>query len=216
MAIIGILVSLLLPSLGKARERAKVAVCQSNLSQIGKAMFTYAKNNRSRYPEPGHKNGSVWPYSLNREVSDTLGLYSNAEQTSNTVFECPSNGHAPRGKKTVNGQPLYLMDQYSVLTYFDSFGSVNFKGEESPEFLGDGGMLMMESLIWWKSPSESSWSSNHSDSGRGNAWTKLKFNPRGFNQFSTNGSVRWIRINQVSKSDVMATNGAWAYFWKEE
>ena len=34
VAIIGILSSLLLPSLGKAREKAKTAACMNNLKQI--------------------------------------------------------------------------------------------------------------------------------------------------------------------------------------
>ena len=35
VGIIGILVSLLLPSLSKAREKGKAAVCMSNLRQVG-------------------------------------------------------------------------------------------------------------------------------------------------------------------------------------
>ena len=42
VAIIGILASMLLPSLAKARESAKTAVCKSNMKQIGLAIGTYA------------------------------------------------------------------------------------------------------------------------------------------------------------------------------
>ncbi|MCH7702348.1 MAG: prepilin-type N-terminal cleavage/methylation domain-containing protein [Planctomycetes bacterium] len=42
VSIIALLISILLPSLRKAREQAKQTVCLANLSGIGKASFTYA------------------------------------------------------------------------------------------------------------------------------------------------------------------------------
>ena len=42
VSIIALLVSILLPALGKAREQARRAVCGSNLNQLYKALFYYA------------------------------------------------------------------------------------------------------------------------------------------------------------------------------
>ena len=50
VAVIGILVSILLPSLSKAREKAKIAVCSSNLKQLSTAVSLYARNNREKFP----------------------------------------------------------------------------------------------------------------------------------------------------------------------
>ena len=50
VAIIGILASLLLPSLGVAREKTKRAVCKSNIKQIGVAMTMYGDNNNGKLP----------------------------------------------------------------------------------------------------------------------------------------------------------------------
>jgi prepilin-type N-terminal cleavage/methylation domain-containing protein len=50
VAIIGILVSILLPSLRKARQASERAVCMSNLKQIGVAMQLYFKNNKYYFP----------------------------------------------------------------------------------------------------------------------------------------------------------------------
>ena len=50
IAIIAILVTLLLPSLQKAREKSKRAVCRSNLRQTSIINFMFTKNNSGRTP----------------------------------------------------------------------------------------------------------------------------------------------------------------------
>lgn len=50
VAFIGILLSLLLPSLSKARDTAKRAVCISNQSQIMKGMFMSTETNNNKVP----------------------------------------------------------------------------------------------------------------------------------------------------------------------
>jgi prepilin-type N-terminal cleavage/methylation domain-containing protein/prepilin-type processing-associated H-X9-DG protein len=50
IAIIAILASLLLPSLRKARETAKAALCQSNLKQVGTVAMNYAGDNDAFVP----------------------------------------------------------------------------------------------------------------------------------------------------------------------
>ena len=54
ISIIGILMSLLLPSLSQAREKTRAAVCMSNLKQIGTAMFSYSITNKDFLP------GGMW------------------------------------------------------------------------------------------------------------------------------------------------------------
>ena len=50
IAIIGILASMLLPALSKAREATKRAVCASNLKQIGAGMTMYTSSYNDKYP----------------------------------------------------------------------------------------------------------------------------------------------------------------------
>lgn len=51
IAILGILASLLLPALVRARESALRAQCQNNIRQMGIAFKMYASENRGRYPQ---------------------------------------------------------------------------------------------------------------------------------------------------------------------
>lgn len=53
IAIIGILAALLLPTLGKAKDKAASAQCTSNLHQIYVAMTEYADDNNDLYPVSG-------------------------------------------------------------------------------------------------------------------------------------------------------------------
>lgn len=50
MAIIAILASMLLPSLGGAKQRAKLILCVSNLRQMGLAVQLYVDDSLDRYP----------------------------------------------------------------------------------------------------------------------------------------------------------------------
>ncbi len=58
MAIISILMSILLPSLKKAKDQAKAAICMSNMRQIGYAANFYAEDHDSRIPRG--TGGPIW------------------------------------------------------------------------------------------------------------------------------------------------------------
>jgi prepilin-type N-terminal cleavage/methylation domain-containing protein/prepilin-type processing-associated H-X9-DG protein len=54
VAIIGLLVSILLPSLARARENARSSVCQSNIRQLAAGVIMYTVDGRSMLPGPVH------------------------------------------------------------------------------------------------------------------------------------------------------------------
>ena len=54
VSIIALLVSILLPALGKAREQARITVCSSNLHQFNFAFLYYADDNEDRFPSASH------------------------------------------------------------------------------------------------------------------------------------------------------------------
>ena len=51
IAIIGILAAMLMPALSKAREKARISVCLSNLKEIGLAVNVYAQDHYERFPQ---------------------------------------------------------------------------------------------------------------------------------------------------------------------
>src|SRR3954471_24560332 len=53
IGIIAVLIAILLPALGRAREQAKTVQCASNMRQIGLAMGMYAESNNGLVP-PGN------------------------------------------------------------------------------------------------------------------------------------------------------------------
>jgi prepilin-type N-terminal cleavage/methylation domain-containing protein/prepilin-type processing-associated H-X9-DG protein len=57
IGIIALLISILLPSLNRAREMANRIKCGSNLRQIGQAMLLYANENGGAYPRTPYNSG---------------------------------------------------------------------------------------------------------------------------------------------------------------
>ncbi|MEM9109552.1 MAG: prepilin-type N-terminal cleavage/methylation domain-containing protein [Planctomycetota bacterium] len=49
ISIIALLIAILLPALGKAREAAKTSVCQANLRSIAQAQYAYTADNKGQY-----------------------------------------------------------------------------------------------------------------------------------------------------------------------
>jgi prepilin-type N-terminal cleavage/methylation domain-containing protein/prepilin-type processing-associated H-X9-DG protein len=82
VAIIALLVSILLPSLARARKQAKLQVCASNLHQLGLAMSHYTSDNKDHFPScsPRPQDASLvdsdgWPvvYNMVHEYGGNKG-----------------------------------------------------------------------------------------------------------------------------------------------
>ena len=79
VAIIGILVSILMPSLANARKKANIAVCMSNLKQIATAGHTFAMDHDGKYPGamPGNLNPGYAYYGKGGRAGHEVGHYQN-------------------------------------------------------------------------------------------------------------------------------------------
>ena len=74
IGIIGVLIAILLPALGKARQQAIRVQCGSNLHQIGLALKMYANQNRGYYPPSNGRNGNELTSQNTAGVAERLGL----------------------------------------------------------------------------------------------------------------------------------------------
>ena len=59
IAIIALLISILLPSLSRARELSKRLVCAANIKGIGTSAKIYANDNNERWMIPPFKAGAI-------------------------------------------------------------------------------------------------------------------------------------------------------------
>ena len=116
IGIIALLISILLPSLNKARETANRAKCASNLHQIGLAILLYQQDNQQLYPRTiqdttgaapaptwgtptgATASGTADPFAITGggppladDVSASLFLLLRNEQIGAEVFTCPSS-----------------------------------------------------------------------------------------------------------------------------
>ena len=91
VAIIALLISILLPSLNKARAQARSTVCATNLKQAGIAELTYATEYNGYIPRGGSTDSPSWIKLLPRQFGDKrVYTYVNEVPVEKfPVFSCP-------------------------------------------------------------------------------------------------------------------------------
>jgi type II secretory pathway pseudopilin PulG len=131
ISIISLLISIMVPSLRKARDSAKMAVCGSNLGQLGLAVVAYANENEGFIPRGPAKGG---PFDFACDVVATnqlwigaddlyhpqryngLGLLLNDYAQAPKIYYCPADNN--------RNLPEELP---KIGTEFDAYGSYTYR-----------------------------------------------------------------------------------------
>ena len=99
IGIIALLISILLPALGRARESAKTTLCASNLRQIGQAVTQYTNAHKGVLPVgiigwgmPNYPNGDHWANILVRSgFASAPNAVKDPAFTTASIFMCPNS-----------------------------------------------------------------------------------------------------------------------------
>lgn len=151
IGIIAVLIGLLLPALGKAREQARITACLSNQRQLATTFIMYANENRGILPpygyiKPGFTTevaGLNWYDLTSKYVSKTNN------QIGITFMRCPSEVDPALARKGSYGVNYGYSNFKAVITYYcDGFKDVKFQGSKKVTQVKPGTFLTTDCMHW--------------------------------------------------------------------
>jgi prepilin-type N-terminal cleavage/methylation domain-containing protein/prepilin-type processing-associated H-X9-DG protein len=127
IGIIALLVSILLPALGKAREQANTVKCAANLKAIGQGVAMYVANYKGSLPNSYIHDGTTIANGVQLPTAATNGylhwsyhIYSNAQTAGagEGAFQCPSierGGLNPTNTKAGTEDPGQVVETPGIV-----------------------------------------------------------------------------------------------------
>jgi prepilin-type N-terminal cleavage/methylation domain-containing protein/prepilin-type processing-associated H-X9-DG protein len=154
IGIIALLISILLPSLNRARETANRVKCSANLKSLGQSLLLYANDNKGLYPRTiitnpvpslliptwGSGYTSTSPFRgmypdrpADNDISAAIFLLMNAAELTSEVFTCPSSsaekwdfgGGVNTSHNWSNWNGITDLNKYLSYSYQNPYGDSN-------------------------------------------------------------------------------------------
>ena len=213
VAILGLLVTILVPAFLAWQRQACIAKCQSNMKSLLEMTIGHATNNRGRLPEmaaAGKAEDAINPHWINRAWRDQM---IDKWGVTREMLYCPSNTAFDRDEHwdfTYEGQP-YAMIGYCYFgnnRYLSRAGdrpvALNYLDDQVGDPAFSRRMTQMPSydVVWADAcisrGNDVAWIvANHLDGGQ----------PEGLNQAYLDGSVQWVPREDIREVMTLA-NGA--------
>jgi prepilin-type N-terminal cleavage/methylation domain-containing protein/prepilin-type processing-associated H-X9-DG protein len=211
IAIIAILAAMMLPTLAKAKDKAKKVNCVSNLRQIGVGMTTYSCDFGDRvlptYEFAPTGSQDFHPlclsFSLSSDALKSIGLVlkTNTTQTPN-IWSCPNRPYLPRQDPNTPDQIALGYSYYGGITRWQNpLGNI-------PAF---SPVKLATSKPNWVLAADAN--ARFTDQTQNNGWgwdgltpgepvrvphpKSSRPSPEGGNQLFADGSVRWIKFEKM-------------------
>jgi|GEM_PF-4606080 len=190
IAIIGILAAILIPVVGRVRDQARVAVCASNLRQVGVGVYLFAADNDDRLP-PVSRTGSAFT-SYWMDNGRNLGILLQMKYVDDDqVFFCPGRDIDPEEALSYNGNGNVNPDGTRRRSSFPAryTTNLNWKLTDLIERPTRGSAELTNLVIY------SDFVGVHNFNSGGIAGTGSRIGPvhngRGYNRLFGSGAVRW-------------------------
>lgn len=103
ISIIALLIAILLPALGKAREMARDTQCVTNLKQMAFAMQAYAVDHKGELMPIKHTGDDYWFHELKDYLGDTAYSDEIGDTESDSIAICPRTTVVPGNKSYYPG-----------------------------------------------------------------------------------------------------------------